>query len=212
MKNKQLILIFIFGIVFILLILIPIIFYWLNFNSLDLSNNKTTWGEFGDFIGGTINPIIGIFNLILIVAITLYVSKFDSFRQFNEYRYNAYTDLCKYFDETPEKTEALEKLKTKLEIYTFNNQFLFSKNKNINFLSLMDELIESVNGIIKAIDNNSSIPIGEPIYIERTLGIELETAFKDFPKIETPEIIALKSFSLSKKKILKFMQDVMINR
>lgn len=46
--------------------------YFFNFAQGGLSNNQVEWGQFGDFAGGTINPILGFLTLIaLILTIVL---------------------------------------------------------------------------------------------------------------------------------------------
>ncbi len=55
----------IIGIAAILLCLIYI-FYFINFYG-GLSNKQETWGQFGDFIGGTVNPFLSFLSLLAIV-------------------------------------------------------------------------------------------------------------------------------------------------
>lgn len=57
------------------LILTPIFIYGFHFGITPLSNNKTDWGAYGDFIGGTVNTIISLISLIVLGYITYLVSK-----------------------------------------------------------------------------------------------------------------------------------------
>ena len=41
-------------------------FYFSKFGSLGLSNNQELWGQFGDFVGGTLNPILAFLSFIII--------------------------------------------------------------------------------------------------------------------------------------------------
>lgn len=193
---------------------IPIIFYICNFSGRQLSDDPSGWGTFGDFIGGTINPIIGLLNLGLLLAISIYVSKFDSHRQFNDYRYQVYHNLCKEFDASRPSSEDLSKLKNYAEVFKFNNQFLFPSESNIVFNDLMEKLIKNTE-ILKTVTEiyEENVQSGEikVMPIPRSLGRELEEAFKDWPKTETEESLALKKFSGSKKNIIGFIQTVMID-
>jgi len=44
-----------------------IILYIVNFNSRPFSDNPEDWGVFGDFIGGTLNPIFAFFSFVLLL-------------------------------------------------------------------------------------------------------------------------------------------------
>lgn len=55
----------------IVLALVPIVaslwFYFSNFQE-GLSSDQAVWGTFGDFVGGTLNPIYGFFGLLALLA------------------------------------------------------------------------------------------------------------------------------------------------
>ena len=42
------------------------IHYVINFGS-DLSNDQAIWGQFGDFIGGIVNPVVGLVTIVLLI-------------------------------------------------------------------------------------------------------------------------------------------------
>lgn len=191
----------------------PVIIYFARFGNEHLATDTSVWGVFGDFIGGTLNPIIGILNLALLLSISIYVARFDSHRQFNEFRYNAYVEISKKFEKTELKSSALSELKDYTEEYKFHNQFLFPKTSNAIFNTLMNDLIKRTDELIRVIeDYEEQVRLGNitVIDIPVSLGRELEEAFKDWPKTETDQTIALKNFSNSKKSILGFIQIVMI--
>lgn len=50
----------------ITLLVVALGFYFYNFNS-GLPDDSSTWGTFGDFIGGTLNPIFALFSLFAII-------------------------------------------------------------------------------------------------------------------------------------------------
>lgn len=46
--------------------------YFHSFGDLGLSNRQDIWGQFGDFVGGTVNPILSFLSLIaLVLTVTL---------------------------------------------------------------------------------------------------------------------------------------------
>jgi hypothetical protein len=47
-----------------ILILVPVIMYIFQFIKYGLSNDRTQWGSFGDYVGGLVNPLISIASLI----------------------------------------------------------------------------------------------------------------------------------------------------
>lgn len=49
-------------------------FYFMNFNS-ELSTDQNIWGVFGDFIGGTLNPILSFLALIALLLTVVLQSK-----------------------------------------------------------------------------------------------------------------------------------------
>lgn len=61
LNNLNYILYFAIGLLFITLC-----FYFYNFNN-GLSDDSSKWGTFGDFIGGTLNPIFALFSLFAII-------------------------------------------------------------------------------------------------------------------------------------------------
>lgn len=193
--------------------IIPLIFYFSQFGGNNLATDTSVWGVFGDFIGGTINPIIGLVNLAMLIAISIYVARFDSHRQFNEYRYQAYIELCNKFDNTEDTSEGLDELKEFMKIYSFNNQFLFPRQSNQVFNTVVKNLIQSIDTLIPIKEQyEEDVETGkiQTITLPRKLGRELETALKDWPKTETDESKALIVFSDAKKGILGFIQTVMI--
>ena len=48
-------------------ITVPVIFYIYKFGSLHLSNSKEQWAQFGDFLGGTINPVLTFLTVVLLL-------------------------------------------------------------------------------------------------------------------------------------------------
>ena len=57
----------------ILLTIAPLIFYLFKFGSLTFSADKSDWGTFGDYIGGTLNPLLTLINICVTVWIAVIV-------------------------------------------------------------------------------------------------------------------------------------------
>jgi hypothetical protein len=197
----------------LILAVIPLIVYTSQFGIYNLSNDPGVWGVFGDYIGGTINPIIGLINLALLITISIYVAKLDSHRQFNEYRYQMYIQLCQKFEESQNTYDSLIKLKNYMKLYLFNNQYLFPSESNTIFNKSVESLIQTIETLIPIKeqyedDVNSGKIVDIPIPLR--LGREIEVAFKDWPKTDNEETRALSEFINAKKRVLGFIQAVMI--
>ncbi|MDR6459060.1 putative membrane protein [Chryseobacterium vietnamense] len=67
------------GVVSILLLTI-LGLYIGNFYNRNLSDNPEEWGQFGDYIGGTINTTISILNLFLLTYLTIKIAKLEEGR------------------------------------------------------------------------------------------------------------------------------------
>lgn len=52
-----------------LLALFMLISYVLTFSALPLSESPGAWGEFGDYIGGVLNPVISLFTLMVAISV-----------------------------------------------------------------------------------------------------------------------------------------------
>lgn len=58
------------GLILIFTISIVVIKYRNSFDPNQLSSDPAIWGQFGDYFGGIINPIVGILNLVLFVYLS----------------------------------------------------------------------------------------------------------------------------------------------
>lgn len=50
-----------------LLVIAVLITYWFNFKNNPISSEVGSWGAFGDYVGGTINPILGFFSFMALL-------------------------------------------------------------------------------------------------------------------------------------------------
>lgn len=129
----------------LLILLVPLIGillpYIYTFSNATLSTNPTDWGVFGDYIGGILNPIFSLINIILLVYLTYLVSKKDDERAFEEIKYKAYKELMHQFyyvqiekeiyfsEDLAKQARQLEKF---IELYTLEFLSLFlGPEKNI---------------------------------------------------------------------------------
>lgn len=187
--------------------------YWIKFGNTSLNNDPNVWGVFGDYFGGTINPILSLINISLLIVISVYVARFDTHRQFNEYRYKAYLKLCSMFDDSSDTPEQIGKLYSAIEIYSFNNQFLFPKKNNTIFNGSIQQLLYATKQLRKIkLEFEQKVNTGEiqVIHLESYLGFQLEEALANWPSPETDETKALRQFSDAKKHLLGFIQAVMV--
>ena len=148
MKNNKIILIV--AIVCILLYIIPNVIFYCNIGINGLSDKPSDWGVYGDFIGGSLNPLLAIFNIIALVYLTYTVSISDDKRITSQFRYEAYVDLkskLKPFlnDEATRYTNQLKedykKMEDALVAFQQYSAFLFSSNVfNEKLHLLIDEV------------------------------------------------------------------------
>ncbi len=54
------------------LVIVP---YAWNFFANEVSKDSTEWGQFGDYIGGILNPIFALLNLIVLTYLTITIVK-----------------------------------------------------------------------------------------------------------------------------------------
>jgi hypothetical protein len=73
MKKLKVFLI-VFGFIISIALLIPTLFYTVNFFGSSLSEDPQIWGAFGDYFGGLFNPVIAIANLVIFIKLTIIVA------------------------------------------------------------------------------------------------------------------------------------------
>ncbi|WP_027388795.1 hypothetical protein [Chryseobacterium gregarium] len=76
--------------ILLFLVLLMVIFivgiYYYKFKDYSVSNDPSMWGVFGDYIGGTLNSIVGIANLIILTYITFQLVKIEDERNNKNYK------------------------------------------------------------------------------------------------------------------------------
>lgn len=65
----------------IIAVVVLVAVYFYQFHG-SLSDTQATWGEFGDFIGGTVNPVVGMFALFaLFLTLVLQAKELEATRE-----------------------------------------------------------------------------------------------------------------------------------
>lgn len=168
MKKKSLIFLIISLIFSVLLIILPILVFYLNFKNQEISNNLTHWASFGDYIGGTLNTIISFISLVILGYLTyllsnqsisenkkmnLLMKRLDSYNELTNYipKINLLAPtlnrmIASLLDEMsdPEKMDSVEYKKKKettinnLNIFSEFHFFLFTFNVRYGHLYKID--------------------------------------------------------------------------
>jgi len=196
------------------LCLIPIAFYISHFGKTDLSNNPQNWGVFGDYVGGTLNPVLSCINLALLIAISIYVAKMDTNRQINEFRYKAYTDLRVKIETTVHESESLESLNEYLLRFATTNQFLFTGETNRAFNNAVQQLRTAILTFVPFMEEfEEGLATGKNQIIEISKADQrrLGAVFENAPPMATPETEATEAYESAKMGLIAFMQVALID-
>lgn len=130
--------------------LIPNLIYMCNFVGKGMSSNPSDWGVYGDFIGGSINPVLTIVNITALVYLTYTVSHIEENRAqesinvqkiitLNQMRHDMVVEFSKGLDtifSSDRNVDALKALhKLRMETYLFwkNSEYYFSDLYNEDF-------------------------------------------------------------------------------
>lgn len=65
------------SLIVLIIISLPVYYYWHDFHNNSRSTNPSDWGTFGDFFGGILNPIISFLTLVVTVVIALELKKIE---------------------------------------------------------------------------------------------------------------------------------------
>lgn len=114
-------------IVFIIILVIPITTFIINFKKHSVSNLISDWGAFGDYFGGILNTIISFLSLIILGLLTYYISKQsnDENKKVNLLmrKLDSYDELTKHL---PEVNQFLPNLDKSCRLLTnkFSNELI----------------------------------------------------------------------------------------
>lgn len=145
-----------FIIVCLVLILVVTIPYLLNFNE-GLSNKTEVWGAFGDYIGGLLNPLFAIINIIILIYLTYLVNKIDANRLNQEF------EIQKKIAIYGLKHDALKDFKNNLS--KFHLELVKSdENSALNIILFRNEfytMIEAYTYLFPNIENDKKSELSE---------------------------------------------------
>jgi hypothetical protein len=161
--NKLKVFLIVFGFILAIGLIIPSLFYIVNFLGGKLSNDPQIWGTFGDYFGGIINPILALANLIIFIKLTLIVADMQdkSTQQALNYEKKILTSGLMH-DSVKELSEVLnslgqkiiasrqqtdwEILKVQQTVTTFGNNYthLFSDIDNRVILNGLNSLLNAI--------------------------------------------------------------------
>lgn len=211
--TKFKLLILVFGILLVVLIGIPILIYLITFSDSPIVTKTSAWGELGDYIGGMLNPIIGIFNIAFLIIISYFVAKWDGDRHRQEFLHGAYTQLSEKLSAVrinALNSETLEELENFIHQFCFNNLFLFEGDRNKIFQERMADLSGSVSSLRSAVDHeaDNTGKLSVPLTTEDHKRIW--DALKHLAQ-DTDVRKAFSSFELDRQLMLGFFQRVMLN-
>lgn len=133
----------------IILAIVTIGLYVFNFNKSPLSSDPSDWGTFGDYIGGILNPILGITNIIVLIYISLLISKYEDKRWSHQLIHDAYKELLSEFEKLPHKKYNISKshgLIMYLYGFAYENSYLFDEYEE-NFRKFCYGLGGSLAGV-----------------------------------------------------------------
>ncbi|WP_321392815.1 hypothetical protein [Emcibacter sp.] len=125
-----------FTVLIFLVVLIPSVIaigiYYHKFENSTLSGDPVLWGTFGDYIGGTLNPIVSFAALILVFLIYRGQKKEmqDTQKEMRKQtKVAAYSQLLQYYQDT------LGKLKIEKESYEENRRVLERTLRSVHLVS-----------------------------------------------------------------------------
>lgn len=199
-------------IVMSILCLLPIIIFIFHFYNYSISQSPNDWGIFGNYFSGLLNPIIGIFNIVVLVIISFYIAKWDDDRHKTEFIHKAYSALGLEIDKINIQTISIDQLiylERFIKSFSFNNLFLFTREQEQIFQELMGSISASVS--ILRIEKETEETIAKEsitIPIEDKLGKEIAKAFAT--KMKNTELKnKFDEYEFNKQMVMGFFQRVM---
>lgn len=195
-KLKARKLIFILVVVSFCILTIPTVIYLGNFGAYKISDSPGDWGVFGDYIGGVLNPLLSIVNLIVLGYLTIFVSEQDSRTALNQFRFDLYMKLMNTIDqfEVDESTDTgLDQL-SNMANSIFDYSFLFKEVES----EYQDKATAFRDAILRFYD-----------YYDNSI---LATSSDDFEISEGPDFALLENeYEKNKTEFLRLLQKSMIN-
>jgi hypothetical protein len=167
-----------------------------------LSDKNSSWGEFGDFIGGTLGPILSFANLFLFLILTYKVSDDDQHRWITQIRIENYKDLLKKLYlirvDTYQNINDIVSAKSELEVADLNNYFFLEATEKDILDKLQFHLFTSSTEIKNALNKLSGTHESEYANQDKKALEEAKTSFE--------------KFSTLKKDLIDFLGNIMTGK
>jgi uncharacterized membrane protein len=124
------------------------IIFILKFGFSPLPDTKGEWGSAGDYFGGFLNPIIGLINVLVLIYISLLVSKKDDQRWSNDMIHAAHEELLAEIAKIKvgSSRSAYDDLGMFLLGFTYRNRWLFGKKEDV-FIKVVREYGKSLRAV-----------------------------------------------------------------
>lgn len=183
------------GIISILFIAFVVGFYIQNFGYLGISTEQEVWAQFGDFIGGTLNPILAFFAFIAL----LYTIKLqsDALQMSKDELQATREELSRSAKAQEEQSKSLELQNQATNLQIFENTFFQLLNQHNEYLDLM----LNDNKITYVVYSNDII--GGPSVSGALAKNEVLIAFKKLNN----EKRSIKNYFMTLYQILKFVDN-----
>lgn len=187
----------------ILLFIITLGIYFLNFHE-GLSTERSDWGTFGDFMGGTLNPIFAIFSLAAILyTIKIQTEELELSRKELE---ATREELRKSSEAQQEQSESFKIQNDSIKLQSFENTFFQLMNLFLNTREHLKITIFFDSSVIHAgyIDNfiiNNQMKEQARGYVERGSRVSI------FKEGEYFSYEAIKMYIVLLKKVYKIDYD-----
>lgn len=184
------------GIISLLFIAFVVGFYLQNFGYLGISTKQEVWAQFGDFVGGTLNPILAFFAFIaLLYTIKLQSDSLETSK--NELQATR-EELSKSAKAQEEQSKSLKLQNQSTNLQVFENTFFQLLNQHNEYLDLM---IKDTKIIYYDYGNARLISLSTP-----KVPIKREIMEKNFKELNH-EKRSIKNYFMTLYQILKFIEE-----
>jgi hypothetical protein len=189
----------------IILTIAPLLLYGFLFWKSDFSRDIEVWGNFANYFSGFTTPILSIFNLLVLVRLTLSISDYDNDRMLTQLRYDAYKEITKKLNGLNKENYTLEGV---------NNVYYFLENYSLNNFFLLDGDNYKIQTIIH-------LKLWKILCVIKITLEEYENRYDEDTLYNTPEYIEkLKEkltnrfieFDVTKLELLSFLEKMILGR
>lgn len=204
MKNKRkFIWYFILGIVVYISILL--VFSYIKYSTLSIQGFLNITSEIGVFANTVLQG--------LFLTITLYIAKLveknEQTRHYNQFKYQAYTELCGIFHEINFDITSFNKLRSQLGLFNSHNNFLFNQQEYLD--QLINELQVTIADFTKILKDEESQGINK-YYLGDIEDSLLEKIVKEKGKTKAELYCKdLQEFYSKKEELFEFVQKELYN-